>query len=329
MKTLYKYYSDKLDVKNHLTHPSIKLATTASLNDPFEKHLSYQLTKTISEIMLDEEPENATHKEKLIQSLSGAYTKVSKSFGVVSLTETHENLLMWAHYAASHKGYCIGYNDDLFDDLYKVELNKNNWCGIYKPEEVSYNSKRFSKDDISINSNKNSLILNAMLKKSPDWAGEREHRSIIPFYLADRFTIPENWEKNPTLTKKIKSDEKHQVIMKSTNSFGYENILKKDNPAHDHIMERYADIEGIMMFKDISLKSINSIFIGSQVDDKEAEKIANLINSNREMFGHISVYKYNTHRNEFKIYTTALANGIILNNIENELIETNLCGFEL
>ncbi len=275
------------------------------------------------------ENENAMQKERLIQALSGAYTNVSKSFGVVSLTETHENLLMWAHYAASHKGYCIGYNDDLFDELYKVNHNDDKWCGIYKPEKINYNSKRFQKDDIDINSNENSLILKAMLKKSIDWAYEFEHRSIIPFYLADRFTIPEDSEEDSALTRKIKRDERHKIINKSTESFGYENILPKSNAAYTHIMENYAGIEGVVMFKDINLKSINSIFIGSQVDEKEANEIANLINSNKEKYGHISVYKYNTHRNDFKIYITGLANAKIPNNIENELIETNLCGFEL
>lgn len=329
MKTLYKYYSDKLDIKKHLVNPSIKLATTASLNDPFEKQLSYQLTKTLSEIMLDEKTENAMQKERLIQSYSSAYTNVSKSFGVVSLTETHENVLMWAHYAASHKGYCIGYNDDLFDDLYNVDHGQDKWRGIYKPEKINYTTKRFQKEDINLTSNKNALILNAMLKKSPDWEYEHEYRSIIPFYLADRFTIPEDSDKNNNLTNQIKRDEQHKIINKSTNSFGYEIILPKNNAAHPHLMEKYAGIEGVMIFKDIDLKSINSIFIGSQVDDEEVNEIVRLVNSNKEKYGHISVYKYNIHRNEFKIYTDGLVNSKILNNIENEIIETNICGFEL
>ena len=329
MRTLYKYYSEKLDVIKHLKNPSIKLATTASLNDPFEKQLSYQLTKTLSKIMLDDKFENEIQKEQLIQALSRAYIDISQSFGVVSLTETHENLLMWAHYASSHKGYCIGYNDDLFDEIYKINHSKDDWHGIYKPEKVKYNSERFHKDDINMKSNENTLILNAMLKKSCDWKSEREHRSIIPFHFADRFTIPEDSEKNEALTQKIKSDELHNVIQKSTESFGYENILPRSNAAYSHVMERYSGFDGVMIFKDIKLESINSIFIGSQVDQTEAVRIANLVNSNKEKYGHISVYKYNTHKNEFKIYTKGLANSRILDNIENELIETNLGGFSL
>ena len=33
--------------------------------------------------------------------------KVASGFGVLSLSETHKNILMWSHYAQNHKGYLL------------------------------------------------------------------------------------------------------------------------------------------------------------------------------------------------------------------------------
>lgn len=325
MKTLYKYYSDKFDVIKHLKSPSIKLATTASLNDPFEKQLSYDLTKTLSKKMADEKFSDNIEKEKYIRAVCSAYKDVSSSFGIVSLTETHGNILMWAHYAEKHKGFCIGYNDSLFNDLNKIQHDEYNWRGIYKPERIIYDAERFMESTIDNDIGQNALILNAMLKKSPEWAYECEYRSIIPFYMADRF-IP---TKNSTeLLKEIEKDERHMLIMKCENEEGYECTQEIDRSAAAHMMKTYANNENIMMLKNIDIKHINSIFIGSQVKEDEINTIVNLVHSNTERYGHIGVYKYRTHENKFKIYTRSLVNGTILNDISDDLIETSLVGFE-
>jgi hypothetical protein len=50
---------------------------------------------------------------------------LTNGFGVLTLTEAPDNLLMWAHYAKNYTGFCIGFNsrhwffsksDDIYED---------------------------------------------------------------------------------------------------------------------------------------------------------------------------------------------------------------------
>lgn len=109
MKVLYKYYSEIFDVVDHLKNPAIKLATTRSLNDPFEVQLSNELAKSLTHKRLKIFDENLLKDNKFREDIKKSYQIISNQFGIISLTETHRNILMWAHYANSHKGVCIGY----------------------------------------------------------------------------------------------------------------------------------------------------------------------------------------------------------------------------
>lgn len=51
--------------------------------------------------------------EMLTPMIRSTWTeKFTNTFGIFSLTEKPDNLLMWAHYAASHEGFVIGFDSD-------------------------------------------------------------------------------------------------------------------------------------------------------------------------------------------------------------------------
>lgn len=321
MKTLYKYYSEKLDVIKHLKNPSIKLAATSSLNDPFENKLSYELAKNITMSMDLGDPEN---NYKITEKFKKAYINVTSNFGVVSLTETHENILMWAHYANSHKGVCIGYKENLFENLNSKERSEDSWYGIYTPKMVSYDSQRFNPEQFSKDITHNEIILRAMLKKSNHWKYEKELRCIVPFALADKFTIS---NKDERLQEIIKEKLLNKTIKQIDNEDEYTYTQENSIDSALFLMRSLAQHEGVTMLKNIDINSIESIFLGSQFNDEYANKIADLVNSDPSRYGHISVYKYHVHGNDFKIYTRPLANGKIMNDISDDLLETDLNGF--
>ena len=101
-------------------------------------------------------------------------------YGILSLTERNDNLLMWAHYAESHTGMVIGLDPshDFFDGTKSekeyVRSAVNEHIGVLK--KVKYSAKRKVKaDDLN----------EYFFLKSNDWWTEREHRYVLPIAEAD------------------------------------------------------------------------------------------------------------------------------------------------
>lgn len=335
MNTLYKYYSDGFDVIDHLLNPAIKLATTESLNDPFEKQLSNDLAGKLAK--------NYSEKEQTPLARSSykkTYKEISSQFGVVSLTETHRNILMWAYYANSHKGVCIGYKSNLFDDLSRIKHNNLHWKGIYFPERVIYDSQRFDPEKYNPELSDDELIMQEMKKKSNDWIHEKEHRCIIPLFFSDELLIIEkdNCEKNKKAKEMLSLSEQRGHITRiekdENNHYSdnkkisrYKNLIE----AHDSenkTIECLSKHNEINFLKRIDITSIDSIFIGSQCEQNTIDRIKEVIESDKKRYGHISVYHYHAHPNEYKLCFTPVANPKVLTDIGELLVEHELDGFE-
>jgi hypothetical protein len=83
--------------------------------------------------LLDLFVENVTSRfnisiEKSLNNLIHIY----KNSGVYYLSKDYKNELLWAHYADSHKGFCIEYNFDILkqypcneDDFFDVKYSKD------------------------------------------------------------------------------------------------------------------------------------------------------------------------------------------------------------
>jgi hypothetical protein len=87
------------------------------LNDPFEAVFdTKQLKPEISNIvqLLGVELNSVTNDalNKVIQQLE-RLTSMVATLGVFSLARDYNNHLLWAHYAAGHTGFCVGYETDI------------------------------------------------------------------------------------------------------------------------------------------------------------------------------------------------------------------------
>lgn len=105
--------------------------------------------------------------EHITPKLQEQLRHFDRHFGVLSLTETPDNLLMWAHYSEQHTGMVIEFDEthSIFDER---KSHKDDFRYL---RQVVYSDERPILDTFGDFS-----ITNFMLMKSAEWSYERERR---------------------------------------------------------------------------------------------------------------------------------------------------------
>jgi Protein of unknown function (DUF2971) len=121
---------------------------------------------------------------KLQEDYNNLYSDgVDNFYGVLSLSERWDSILMWSHYGDFHKGYCVGFwEEKLRNSIYatggRVMYPKDNKFPEISPLE---------QDDAKI------MIIQTHAK-SEEWSYEKEYRLAKLFYpniptVADRIEV--------------------------------------------------------------------------------------------------------------------------------------------
>lgn len=112
---------------------------------------------------------------------------IDAAVGILSLTNSLDNLLMWAHYADSHKGMVIEFNGE-HEFFNRRVVDSQNTLGLDADLRKEYGFLRPVKYD----KNRPALTVSEikdfsqLLVKSDDWAYEEEVRLLMPLPKADR-----------------------------------------------------------------------------------------------------------------------------------------------
>jgi hypothetical protein len=164
-KTLYKYRDWGNQYHSSLLKDNqVFFASPSSFNDPFDCgiEIAYHLLQTDEKLrqeyfrlvvdrykphlsaenkakevnrLIDEkrymDDQYMAHMHK--QSLS----KLNQKYGVLSLTPINDNILMWSHYANSHKGFCVGMDSEKLYESIGGSLGTVNYSDSYP--EISPN----------------------------------------------------------------------------------------------------------------------------------------------------------------------------------------------
>ncbi|MBT4994346.1 MAG: DUF2971 domain-containing protein [Candidatus Marinimicrobia bacterium] len=180
---LYKYRVVNKHLEDMLKNQRIYLPSPIKFNDPFDcyprvkyyrdpdKQYEYFLTELgveyPNESMIKLAPiaksmvKNSTWDGRDLRSI---IRKMLTRYGVFSLSELNDNLLMWSHYADSHRGVCLIFDtsDDtnIFGQAIKVQ---------YQHEYPVINI-------MDLNNHNNTI--NMISVKSIDWGYEKEWRII-------------------------------------------------------------------------------------------------------------------------------------------------------
>lgn len=182
-KYLFKYRSvDDYSISS-LLNDTLWFDHPANFNDPYDCSVNFtgdiiddyinNLWKTISEkagikSKLEKQVYNFYHSS-IIEKFDKA---ISNSCLVCCFSSNVNSMLMWSHYANSHKGFCIAY------DISKLDKNnimrKNLYPVIYKKEkfDVSYYL------DSAICPKYPAIA--GLCWKSREWSYEDEYRIILP-----------------------------------------------------------------------------------------------------------------------------------------------------
>ena len=181
--SLYKYYKDEKRNFENVKSNKIWCSVACNFNDVFDCNISIDeksFTKsTFQQVNNEELPEGTPYyyvlekTEKHINNIKSAFKSVIEQMGVSCFSESCQLLLMWAHYANNHCGFCVEY------DMVKIV---EKYCIGLIP--IMYSDKRVTLKSFDIkNMHKDmfKLFIKSASSKSKEWNYEKEWRILLPY----------------------------------------------------------------------------------------------------------------------------------------------------
>jgi hypothetical protein len=206
---LYKYRMINERIDSLFLNNELYFSAPSGFNDPFDSKVLFLLDGTeenkqqyAERVLKDSYPKLPPEKiEEVLQKIKGTpltkediYSLIEK-LGIFSLSEDKESLLMWSHYADSHRGICLGF-DVRANDFFKRAMSV-----VYETEYPLINLYKASDND----------RIKVLLTKSNDWSYEKEWR-IIELKGKGVYTYPSICLKEVILGCKISDENKNKII---------------------------------------------------------------------------------------------------------------------
>lgn len=181
-QTLYKYMpvqsEEALERLVTMLRGRIYYSSPCSFNDPFEMSAIFDVpdhdeamtlldgTGALAGLHLSKSARVKIYQQ--VRATLGTKNVVSRewinSIGVLCLTTSPDDLLMWAHYAQNHTGICLGF-DSGFEPFSTAQ-------------PVCYQDSRARVAPLDTASREQRLVENVLFVKSPHWKYESEWRCI-------------------------------------------------------------------------------------------------------------------------------------------------------
>lgn len=259
ISSLYKYLPARASFfDNYLIRATNKLG----LNDPFEVNPSIDFfisfclgTKETRFGNTPEEIRNYLLSQPRNSNWQHLGLTWYKDHGIVSLTETKDNLLMWSHYADQHRGLAVEF--DITHEFFNTKYASDSNSHTGKIQRVLYRKERLSEVG--------DFFMEPYFHKSDEWAYEKEHRLLLPLFKAEaRWISPEN------LKKQMDNGKLQNVEARVLNK----NLSTIDRCKY---MGSLIDISEVMFMFEIPKEAIKSITFGANVESSfKAEIIKKL-----------------------------------------------------
>jgi hypothetical protein len=141
-----------------------------------EKIMEYTMAGETESVKLEQKFIMVKEFRKSIDDLARHISKTaSDNFKVCSFSERNDSMLMWAHYADNHRGFCIEYDIKSVSDI-NDPRRRFLFPVVYSENLFDATEHYYGKEDIK----KNKLyIVRAALIKAKDWYYENEWRLVF------------------------------------------------------------------------------------------------------------------------------------------------------
>lgn len=225
-----------------LTHNEVYLASPDQFNDPYDATLPFRYKDEdmtpdkifLKLLQIGEEYEKGLspaelHSKCWERQNSGAFEngnywkenyadhkKQMNEFGIFSTTTKKDNLLMWAHYTDSHKGFCVGFDKFILFETIFATLTPV----IYGKELPTI---PLLEDDPHASS-----LIRILATKSEDWKYEDEYRIILQGGARKTFILPDQGIKEVILGLKMTEGHKDEITEVVTKRLPHINIYQTD-----------------------------------------------------------------------------------------------------
>lgn len=176
-RKLYKYRTKKqLDLI--LKNKKFYFAKFMELNDPFEFSIKMSgldeegAKNYINDLCYKQEPwlrsllEQCIKRNSYLDLIKDAISRETANMGVFCCSAINDSILMWSHYADSHKGCCIEF--DISKDM----------SFFYFPKPIEYSSEYMKCDFLKDGKPNVKDMTRSLFHKSSDWKYEHEYRII-------------------------------------------------------------------------------------------------------------------------------------------------------
>ncbi|MCF7894478.1 MAG: DUF2971 domain-containing protein [Candidatus Omnitrophica bacterium] len=109
------------------------------------------------------------------------FEALNNTIGVLSLSEKSDNILMWGHYANSHKGFVIGF--DKTHSFFDQRKKEGEIQGVARKVNYLRERPKITLYDSSLNNDENMKVWieKFIWFKNIDWKYEKEWRMIYTF----------------------------------------------------------------------------------------------------------------------------------------------------
>lgn len=192
-------FNDPFEFKPHLSSIGSDKYLEDNFNKNFEGLLKDEYEKQTEEVkakislgtflnwIKEKHPDMIKYFRNLSTSITPALEEAlhqtfENHIGVLSLSESPKNLLMWSHYANSHKGFVIEF--DSTHEFFNRKKSQQDELRFIRKVEYSKLRPNFSLSEL--------MNINDFLIKSDDWSYEQEWRMLLPLKEADAIikTVP-------------------------------------------------------------------------------------------------------------------------------------------
>lgn len=250
---LYKYrqFDDSRRNLRIISHSELWFSCAKSFNDPFDTAFTYNFEglhdelaerwaldaadRHFSDLPLHERRDRAMRILAAIRN-SPTYQQEKerefvednyRTFGICSFAGSYDNLLMWAHYAASHTGFCVGFSgahlEEIMENYAKQDVLLDRTEVKYSTEAPRPNFFE-SMLDLGDASHVNSFIAT----KSIDWKYEQEQRLVYLHHVDEALSIGHAAITEVILGCRISSQNRDEIVSLCRSKVPHARILRAE-----------------------------------------------------------------------------------------------------